>query len=416
MQNSAFFSGRCAPARRSGAWLALAITVFSVSACGGGDDHDGMPAPTPSPYLGAKAGDVLKVSIEQLHPTQAVVGYDQIYYHLGRKQPDPGRFAPTAAGYLGNDDTDNYSRYVYRTEYKRADDYCADNGQTGVDAGTFKPGTVRLIDPTSFRCADAAPVAGSTGAAELKTVVVGPAGTLYLTDGHHTFTALNELADGGPKLPVWVRVSANFSDAATTQAFWQRMSESGYTWLRDAAGKTITPAELPQKVALASFQDDAYRSLVYLTRDMGYDNAEVSEFAEFHWGNWLRASGVDLAAYQLRNLERSRIAITGGVAAARDGDSKTSYVAAVRDAALRMVALDDTVMVGGSRTAAQLGKLPAPTSAGTWNDLLEEEVWRADTNSSGRYRTAGKAWYAVKYRECGGPASIKPACWLPAVQ
>ena len=34
-------------------------------------------------YRAAKPGDLLQVRLEQLHPTQAVVGYDQIYYKLG---------------------------------------------------------------------------------------------------------------------------------------------------------------------------------------------------------------------------------------------------------------------------------------------------------------------------------------------
>lgn len=388
------------------------MTCTTLAACGGGDGDEGMQDLPASPYLSAKAGDVLKVKIEQLHPTQAVVGYDQIYYHLGRKQPDFTRYAPTAAGYLGDDDNDNYSRYLFRSEYKRADDYCADNGQAGLDAASYTPQTVRIIDPATYRCSASAPVAGASSAASLKTVVVGPAGTLYLTDGHHTFTALNELADGGPTLPVWVRVSANFSETTDTQAFWKRMTDAGYAWLRDANNQPILPSALPQKVALSVFQDDRYRSLVYLTRDLGYSNTNVSEFAELIWGSGLRKAGVDLAAYDLRNLERSRITVTNGVAAARAGDSTTSYVAAVRDSALRMIAFDNTAIVDANRTAAELGKLGVPATAAAWNDLLEDDVWRTDTNSSNRYRTAGKAWYAVKYGQCGGPAATKPACWL----
>lgn len=393
----------------------LAALAAALSACGGGGSVDAeAPEPQP-PYLQIQAGDVLKVAIEALHPTQAVVGYDQIYYHLARKQPDLGRYAPSPAGYLGDDSDDNYSRYLYRSERKRADDYCADNGQGGIDDAQYQPHTVRLIDATTFACTLAPPLAGSAEAAVLKTVVVGPQGVLYLTDGHHTFTTLNELSDGGPQLPVWVRVAANYSDAPDMATFWQRMSANNLVWLRDADNQAIQPSALPSKIGLANFQDDAYRSLVYLTRDMGYSNANVSEFTEFFWGAKLRDLGVDLAQYQLTNLDRARVAITAGVVEPRAGDSVTSYPAAVRDAALRMVSLGDGELVSPDRTAAELGKLPPPTSAGTWNDLLEEEVWRADTNSSGRYRTAGKAWFAVKYRQCGGPAATRAACWLPVL-
>lgn len=410
------------------------LCAFLLAGCGGGSDGGTAPvavappaavnpdpaAPppvvteptTPNPLLSAQAGDVLKVAIQDLHPTQPSVGYDQIYYHLGRKQPDLTRFTATPAGYLGDDASDNYSRYLYRTERKRVDDYCADNGQGGVDDARYVPMTVRLIDPKTFACKDAVPTAGSTAAQGLKTVVVGRGGTLYLTDGHHTMTALNELADGGAALPVWVRVAANFSSAGSDSAFWDQMKANQYTWLFDAQQRPITPEQLPAKVGLATMQDDPYRSLVYFTRGLGYDNGNVSEFAEFYWASWLRKNGFDLAAYTRTDLARARIEITAGKAVPRASDSMTSYVAAARDAALRMVALAGTDPVDGGRTAADLGKLAPPTAAATWNDAMEEEIWRTDLNTSARYRSAGKAWYAKRYRQCGGAASTAPACWL----
>ncbi len=416
----------------------IALICVSLAACGGSDDDDDdantappvvsptdptppTPEPTPepepvSPHLGAQTDDVIKVAISELHPTQAAVGYDQIYYHLARKQPDLGRYSPGSAGYLGDDAEDNYSRYLYRSERKRGDDYCADNGQGGLNDATYQPHTLRLIDPNTFECAEPAPEKGSAGAAALKTVVVGPKGVLYLTDGHHTMTVLNELADGGPSLPVWVRVTANYSDATDMADFWARMAQADYVWLRDAQDRDIAPSALPERIGLANFQDDPYRSLVYLTRDLGYDNDEVPEFAEFYWGRWLRSQGLDLNAYVLTSLERARVSVTDGVVAPRENDSTTSVVAAVRDAAIRMVTVAPQTEIGPRRTAADLGQLAVPTRAAAWNDVMEDDVWRADTNNSGRYRTAGKAWYAVKYRQCQGPAATQPACWLLPAQ
>ncbi|MYZ42329.1 ParB/Srx family N-terminal domain-containing protein [Schauerella aestuarii] len=382
------------------------------------EPEDEAPTPTEpepsSPYLDSAVGDVIKIALGQLRPTQAAVGYDQIYYHLARKQPDMARFTPSPAGYLGDDELDNYSRYLYRSERKRADDYCADNGQTGLDDASYQPHTVRLIDANTFRCLTDPPTAGSANAQALKTVVVGPGGVLYLTDGHHTFTVLNELADGGALLPVWVRVAANYSDAESMPVFWSRMRGAGFVWLRDAADRVIEPSALPPRVALANFQDDAYRSLVYLTRGLGYSNNDVSEFAEFSWGSWLRRQGFDLTQYDLASLDRSRITVTNGVVAARSGDATSSYVAAVRDAALRMVATRPDEPIAPERSAEDLGRLNAPAKAGDWNDVMEDDIWRADVNSSGRYRTAGKAWFAVRYRQCGGPAAAQPACWAAA--
>ncbi|KAF1019410.1 MAG: hypothetical protein GAK30_03136 [Paracidovorax wautersii] len=399
-------------------WLLAAAFTATLSACGGSDSDSTSTAEdgggqADSPYLAAKAGDVLKVRIDELHPTQPSVGYDQIYYNLGRKQPDLSRYTATAAGYLGDDANDNYSRYLYRTERKRVDDYCADNGQGGV--AVYQPGKTALIDPSTYACQDAPPTASSDAAvlAGLKTVVIGPAGALYLTDGHHTFTALKELADGGDALPVWVRVSANYGDASSDTVFWQRMQDSSYVWLKDAAGRSVAPADLPQRLGLSEMADDPYRSLVYFTRGLGYSNDDVSEFAEFNWGEWLRdRAGLALSAYDLTKLDRARVTVSNGAVAARAGDSTTSYVAAVRDASMKMVALADTDVVANGKTAADLGKLPVPAQASDWNDLMEEDVWRTDTNSSGRYRSAGKAWYALKLRACGGAANTQPACWL----
>lgn len=383
------------------------------------DPEPASPTPDPqpaSPYLGARSDDVLKVKISELHPTQAAVGYDQIYYHLARKQPDPGRYSPSGAGYLGDDAQDNYSRYLYRSERKRGQDYCEDNGQGDLNDATYQPHTLRLIDPNTFQCTEPAPEKGSDRAALLKTVVVGPKGVLYLTDGHHTMTVLSELADGGPSLPVWVRVAANYSDAPDMAAFWARMDQSGYVWLRDGQNTPIDPAELPGQVGLANLQDDSLRSLVYLTRGLGYSNDQVPEFAEFLWGSWLRDQGLDLGNYALTALDRARVTVSDGKVAPRPGDATASLVAAVRDAAIRMVSVPPETRITQARSAADLGQLAAPAQASSWNDLLEEDVWRADTNGSGRYRTAGKAWYAVKYRQCGGPAATQPACWLLPVQ
>lgn len=414
-----------------------ALICAVLAACGGSDDDHAdtappivscadpvTPAPTSpapdlepaSPYLGAQPDDVLKVLISELHPTQVAVGYDQIYYDLAHKQPDLGRYSPTSAGYLGDDADDNYSRYIYRSERKRGQDYCEDTGQGNLNDATYQPHTLRLIDPNTFQCTESAPEKGGERAALLKTVVVGPKGVLYLTDGHHTMTVLNELADGGSSLPVWVRVVANYSDAADMTDFWSRMDQAGFVWLRDAQNNPIDPSVLPEQVGLTNLQDDNYRSLVYLTRDLGYSNEQVPEFAEFLWGSWLRDQGLDLNAYTLTSLDRARVTVTDGKVAPRAGDATTSLVAAVRDAAIHMVSVAPQTRITDGRSASDLGQLAMPAAASIWNDVMEDDIWRADTNNSDRYRTAGKAWYAIKYRQCNGPAATQPACWLLPVR
>ena len=155
----------------------------------------------------------------------------------------------------------------------------------------------RLDKPETFSCLNA-PGADATA---LKTVVVGWDGKLYLTDGHHSFSALREIFDGGPKLPVWVKVDANYSDMADAKAFWQRLVDERKAWLRDGDNQPVTVDQLPKRLGLASageaggMQEDRYRSLVYFTRDIAYANGGLPEFAEFLWatgcaGRWRRAN------------------------------------------------------------------------------------------------------------------------------
>ncbi|VFR21005.1 FIG00455408: hypothetical protein [plant metagenome] len=422
------------PVRKLLAGLILPIPLL-LAACGGSDNDepvaDGTPVTPPatepetpplaeSPYLKAVAGDLLEVAIEELKPTQAAIGYDQIYYKLGRWQPDFTR--PTWAA---NDAQQLV--YLNRTVGKKFDDFCEDTGR-GERAQPFQTlaeaGAARLDDPSTFACRDEP----GTDDAALKTVVVGPEGVLYLTDGHHGFSSLYEIADGGPKLKVWVKVSANYSDAATQAEFWQRMVDSRQAWLRDTDNQPITPEQLPTRVGLlhddrpGGMAEDRYRSLVYFTRGIAYDNGGLPEFAEFYWGDWMRQQ---TTAGNLKPFTDYRTGVQGDVqtdvlaqstlnSTLQPGNSNTSYSAMVRDAALRMTALADTDVVSGERTAAELGRIvlvsgaPNPSLTKRARDELEE-LARNDVNGSGNSRGAGKLWFAINYRYCGAPAT--GTCW-----
>lgn len=39
-------------------------------------------------FTGPKPGDVVEVTLDQVHPTQAVIGFDQVYYKLERFAKD----------------------------------------------------------------------------------------------------------------------------------------------------------------------------------------------------------------------------------------------------------------------------------------------------------------------------------------
>nr|WP_244957818.1 ParB/Srx family N-terminal domain-containing protein [Achromobacter pulmonis] len=408
--------------------LALAALPLMLAACNGSDNDEGgspvaenpaPPADTRNPaYLAAKPGDVIKVRIEALRPTQAAIGYDQIYYKLGRWQGDFNR-ATWAA------DPAKQLDYLNRTVGKKFSDYCEDMGATTAQAfaSIAEAQAARLDQPATFHCT----AAMGADPTHLKTVVVGWDGNLYLTDGHHTFSSLREIADGGPTLPVWVKVDANYSGIGSAAAFWQRMVDERKAWLRDGQNQPITVDQLPTRLGMANaqeaggMQEDRYRSLVYFTRDIAYSNGDLPEFAEFLWGDWLRRQ---VAGGQLPDLDQyammapstpaqiltvstlsSALAATG----ANDG-----YAAAVRNAALKMTALADNDLVFEDRTAASLGRIVlvpgAPGGSPTKNarDTLEE-LPRNDVKGDGSPRGAGKLWFAVNYRACGKPAA--GTCW-----
>ncbi|RYJ24785.1 hypothetical protein CU044_4696 [Streptomyces sp. L-9-10] len=264
--------------------------------------------------LKAEAGDLLDVTLDQLRPTQPSVGFDQIYYKLGR--------------YSGTKDEQNGD------VNKRFDDWCETNGQE--EAATVPPGAT-LSDPTSFTCT--VPVGQETDEtrAAMKTVVIGPGGELYLTDGHHSLTSFLETPDGGAKTHIRLRVAANLSGLSPA-AFWQTMREKKWVWLRDENNDPITTDQLPQRLGLARFHDDRYRSLVYFTRDIGYQAPEAAaEYLEFLWGTWLRER-VNLDTYDL--------------------DSPASYLTAIRAASEAMSGTAGDTVIADGRTADELGRMP----------------------------------------------------------
>ncbi|MEI2417940.1 ParB/Srx family N-terminal domain-containing protein [Orrella sp. JC864] len=419
--------------------LAALTLPLALAACSSSDDDPPEPPPAadeaepplaeppaeppvepaPLPHVDAQPGDLLEVPIGSLRPTQAAIGYDQVYYKLGRWQPDMAR--PTWAA-----DPASHLNYLNRTLGKKFDDFCEDTGQ-GERAQPFQTLdealAARLDVPGSFACRDAP----GTDADALKTVVVGPGGELYLTDGHHTFSSLYEVPDGGPQLKVWVKVDANYSDAASEAEFWQRMITQGKTWLRDGGNNPITPAELPTRVGMqhpdrpGGMAEDPYRSLVYFTRGIGYDNGGLPEFAEFYWADYLRgqtAAGhlqpMSAYAMQAPHPVADILAQSTLNSSLAPRGSDTSYPALIRDAALRMAALGDADAVSAGLTAAQLGRIalapgaPNPSPTKSARDELED-IARNDVNSSGNPRGAGKLWFAVNYRHCGAPAT--GTCW-----
>jgi hypothetical protein len=266
-------------------------------------------------YGYAQAGDLLNAPLKDFHPTQPAIGYDQIYYKLGR--------------YARNLDTPN----------KKYDDYCEDMGQDSATKASVT-GTSHLNDATSFSCKD--PL-GKT-LTKMKSAVIGPEGKLYLTDGHHSFTSYYETPDGGQDMKVWVRVLANFSNSKSMDDFWAKMKANNYVWLKDGSNNnaTITTDQLPARLGLANgLHNDPYRSLIYFTRDIAYSQpAGGTEFLEFYWEDWIRAQ-----------------ASLSGITAQMTDFS--TYLTAVQTTSNAMVAIADGSVVSGGKTTTDLGKLAA---------------------------------------------------------
>ncbi|MCD7101084.1 ParB/Srx family N-terminal domain-containing protein [Pseudoclavibacter sp. 13-3] len=276
-------------------------------------------SPDRAGYLSAKAGDLVDVRIGDVHPTQPSLGYDEVYYKLGRYTQGKDE----ARGKLN----------------KKFDDWCEANGQ---GEGAAASAGARLDDPTSFTCTIALGAETAESTAAMKTVVIGPGGSLYLTDGHHTLTSFSELAaDGGMNIHLRLKVLGNLSDK-TPAEFWNTMKANKWTWLQDSNGRPIEPKMLPTTVGLRSFENDEYRSLLYFGRDIGY-TAGTIPFQEFYWGQWLRDGD-----FGVRGEAGS---LTGW-----DADADTA-LATVKAMTEKQVGLADTEAMPGGFTAKELGRL-----------------------------------------------------------
>lgn len=131
-------------------------------------------------HADAAAGDLIDVTLGELHPTQPSLGYDEVFF----------RWAATPS---------------VRTSR------CSTRGAwpTGRARWPSADPDSTVADRHSFTCA--VPVGLETPAttAGMKTVVIGPGGQVYLTDGHHIADSFWEVPGGGPGAHLRLRVVAN---------------------------------------------------------------------------------------------------------------------------------------------------------------------------------------------------------------
>ncbi|WP_292414722.1 MULTISPECIES: ParB-like protein [unclassified Methylophaga] len=223
----------------------------------------------------AKKGDVIPVQLHQLKPTQSSVGYDQVFYKLGRYEGD--------------------------TE-KKFDEICEANGQKAIKDYSSKS---NVAVASSFECTD--PV--GTATKDMKTVVIGPDNGLYLTDGHHTFNVFWHMPDGGANFEVHVVVADDYRDLTSMDDFWSKMQAENNLWLYDDKFEPIDRSALPESLGLENFHNNLYRSLVYFSREIVWDKPKPAiNFVEFYWGKEIY-NKVDLSQYDLNSMKGYKKAV-----------------------------------------------------------------------------------------------------------
>jgi hypothetical protein len=114
-------------------------------------------------------------------------------------------------------------------------------------------------------------------------LVIGPGGTPYLTDGHHTLRALIESRQADKT--AYGHVLANWSGLAE-DAFWARMVENHYAYLKDSDGQAAAGA-LPE--TLLKMQHDRWRGLAWgVMVAGGFEEKKGWFFQEFAWADFFR--------------------------------------------------------------------------------------------------------------------------------
>lgn len=263
-----------------------------------------------------REGEVIRVDLRHLQPTQPSVGYDQVFYKLGRFMRD--------------------------TE-KHFDEICENRGAIGVERFTSRSD---IRDDASFTCK------AETGSrpSEMKTVVIAPDGTLHLTDGHHTFNVFWHMNNGGPDFPAHVVVARDYRELGSMEKFWEQMVVDGNVWLYNHQGNKITPDELPKSLGVENFGNDQYRSIMYFSRGIAWHkpermtNPETGErytaipFLEFYWTRELRKH-LDLSQFDL--------------------STSRGYNQAIRAASQIILSLDINDVGGSGRSVKSMGQYSA---------------------------------------------------------
>jgi hypothetical protein len=115
------------------------------------------------------------------------------------------------------------------------------------------------------------------------TIVIGPQGAPYITDGHHICGAL---VQSKLSTTIEAKVAANLQKLSPAE-FWATMKKNGWAYLYDEKGSgPLNPDRLPRTIA--ELKDDPYRSLAWVVRERGGMKKSPADFSEFQWAQFFR--------------------------------------------------------------------------------------------------------------------------------
>lgn len=140
-------------------------------------------------------------------------------------------------------------------------------------------------------------------------VVIGPDGNLYLIDHHHTSLALFDVGQKDAHIVVkenWLKMEPNKAMPDRMKAFWERLDEKQFCFLKKADGTWIDPLSRSFPKTLAQCGDNPYRSLVWILSQDGALKEGVIPYYEFYISEVLKKKGLVIPRGELKKKDIKR--------------------------------------------------------------------------------------------------------------